>query len=255
MAWERVRPSSCAAGRQVTLENVSLLDNAAVGGNGGELSSICSGTAAAAAAEWEATGAGRPVTPDAYSVGGAAGRRPVRGWAEARVSATSPEWRRLQRRRWRSLDCWMAIRASGGTEASVGAAGGGRPTRRRQLHGGTGGFGGGGGGAGYQGPAERPARRRSAAAAAAHFDSRQTGIGGFGGGQGRGSGGGGAGMGGAIFVVEGGSLVISGSFTVEGNAVSGGGGRPRPIGGISPRRPAPPSAPASSCRATATPER
>lgn len=92
----------------------------------------------------------------------------------------------------------------GGNAAGGFGGGGGGAGRSRSVSGGQGGFGGGGGGAGGAG-----------------------GIGGFGGGNGSdasggATGGGGLGAGGAVFVMEGGSLVVAGSFTVNGNSVAAG---------------------------------
>jgi len=80
--------------------------------------------------------------------------------------------------------------------------------------GGAGGFGGGGGGFGGHG-------------GFGGGGGNQNAPGGFGGGTGDGasassSGGGGAGMGGAVFIVDSGSLTITGSGTLEGGAVTGG---------------------------------
>ncbi len=102
---------------------------------------------------------------------------------------------------------------AGGTPGSGGFGGGGGGARIQT--GGAGGFGGGGGGAG--------------------FGSGTGGTGGFGGGGGAGAtsgfgagaasqsqGGGGAAMGGAVFVVSGGSLTINGTGSVSGGSVTGG---------------------------------
>ena len=86
----------------------------------------------------------------------------------------------------------------GATGGGFGGGGGGG-----HENGTAGGFGGGGGSSGSGG-----------------------GLGGFGGGNGIapgiGGAGGGGGMGGAIFVVDGGSLTVEGNFTVNGNSVAGG---------------------------------
>jgi len=87
----------------------------------------------------------------------------------------------------------------GGGSASGGFGGGGGGDNG--PNGGNGGFGGGGGGG----------------------TSPGFGTGGFGGGSsGNGKGGGGGGLGGAVFVQNGGNLTISGTLSVNGNAVSGG---------------------------------
>lgn len=87
---------------------------------------------------------------------------------------------------------------------------------------GAGGFGGGGGGCPCGGTAG--AGGFGGGGGAGQFG----GAGGFGGGNGadnvsdRGGGGGGAGMGGALFVMDGGSLTIGGPLAVNGNTVTGG---------------------------------
>ena len=86
---------------------------------------------------------------------------------------------------------------AGGT----GGFGGGGGGSANDVSGGTGGFGGGGGAGGFGG------------------------TGGFGGGNaggGSGGGGGGLGAGGAIFVQEGGALIVAGPLSVSGNSVTAG---------------------------------
>ncbi len=104
----------------------------------------------------------------------------------------------------------------GGYNADGGAGGfgggGGSSEAGIGSHGGNGGFGGGGGGA-----------------------TETAGTGGFGagdgGGGGNGGGGGGGAMGGALFVQDGGGLTVNGTFTVNGNSVSGGTGGTGTSGG------------------------
>jgi autotransporter-associated beta strand protein len=94
----------------------------------------------------------------------------------------------------------------GGAGATINGGFGGGGGGAMSTQAGAGGFGGGGGGAGRGGTA---------------------GAGGFGGGNGasgNGHAGGGAGLGGGIFVQEGGTLNLAGSFTVSGNNVAGGSG-------------------------------
>ncbi|WP_338688868.1 autotransporter domain-containing protein [Bradyrhizobium sp. 26S5] len=101
----------------------------------------------------------------------------------------------------------------GGSSNSAGGNGGfggGGGSKRCFANGGDGGFGGGGGGE--------------------SGNSGQTcgSLGGFGAGNGgndsQGGAGGGLGAGGAVFVQGGGTLIVSGAFTVNGNSVSGGAG-------------------------------
>lgn len=94
--------------------------------------------------------------------------------------------------------------AGAGGDGGFGGGGGGGVD---SANGGDGGFGGGGGGGGGFGGSG--------------------GLAGFGGGAGAaggGLGGGGAGMGGALFVSEGGSVVVSGDVTIDGGNVTGGTG-------------------------------
>ncbi|WP_280153067.1 autotransporter-associated beta strand repeat-containing protein [Piscinibacter sp. XHJ-5] len=111
--------------------------------------------------------------------------------------------------------------AGGPDDGGAGGFGGGGGTGGH--HGGKGGFGGGGGTAlfradgGYGGGGAGNLLPGQIAA----------GAGGFGGGRASpgtvmGSGGAGAGMGGGVFVMQGGTLIVSGRFTVEGGSVAGG---------------------------------
>jgi hypothetical protein len=107
-----------------------------------------------------------------------------------------------------------------GTSAVFGLSGGGG---NGGGFAGSGGFGGGGGGFGGHG-------------GFGGGGGNQNAPGGFGGGTGGGnsassSGGGGAGMGGAVFVVDGGSLTIAGSGALAGSAVEGGAPGGLPGGG------------------------
>jgi len=108
----------------------------------------------------------------------------------------------------------------GGFGGGGGYGGDGDPTHPSGGFGGGGGFGGaggfGGGGGGFGGYG-----------GFGGGGGNQNAPGGFGGGTGDGnsassSGGGGAGMGGAIFIVDSGSLTITGSGALEGSAVTGG---------------------------------
>jgi outer membrane autotransporter protein len=91
-----------------------------------------------------------------------------------------------------------------GRSVQGGGFGGGGGAASRASRGGNGGFGGGGGTGFVSG-----------------------GLGGFGGGSGGGrneAGGGGGGMGGGVFVHQGGTLILAGSLTINGNSVDGGAG-------------------------------
>jgi autotransporter-associated beta strand protein len=114
--------------------------------------------------------------------------------------------------------------ASGNSGGAGGFGGGGGGGAAGPGDGGAGGFGGGGGGS------------RDVVAGAGGYGGGGGGsyfatasAGGFGAGNGTtttatlyGIGGGGAGMGGAIFVMQGGSLAVAGTLTVNGNSVTGG---------------------------------
>ena len=110
----------------------------------------------------------------------------------------------------------------GGAGGAGGFGGGGGSASASGGAGGTGGFGGGGAGAGGLG----------ATAGAGGFGGGGgsgigAGAGGFGGGNGItgvAGGGGGAGMGGAIFVQQGGNLMLGGPLTISGNSVTAGSG-------------------------------
>ena len=117
--------------------------------------------------------------------------------------------------------------SSGGSGGSGGFGGGGGGGAEVAFSsGGTGGFGGGGGGGGAA-VADPAARAASAAVAAAAVTSGSGGAGGFGAGSGGdsngmtggGGGGGGLGAGGAIFVQQGGSLTFAGTLAVNSNSV------------------------------------
>jgi hypothetical protein len=122
-----------------------------------------------------------------------------------------------------------------------GGSGGQAGTSGPDGSGGDGGFGGGGGGSsisgagsgGFGGGGGGGLGDGSSPGAAGGFGgggggSLSPGAGGFGGGDAGGpiggNGGGGAGMGGAIFVMSGGSLTVSGTLAIGGNAVAGGSG-------------------------------
>lgn len=122
----------------------------------------------------------------------------------------------------------------GGAGSGSGGGGGGvSGVNGIMANGGNGGFGGGGGGSsnlsgtgagGFGGGANG----LWLSGAIGGFGGGGSGAGGFGGGAGSGAsgggGGGGAGMGGAIFVVEGGTLNLQGNFSINGNTVTAGAG-------------------------------
>ena len=205
----------------VSLSGVALVDNQALGGDGGDGSP---GVVMAAAA-WAVT----PVSAEVVSAEARPAARtamvhpasqPVPrlvavpvcstpaapteveapatfllGEAAGLVAATAPSW--------------MAVTAAfggggGGGSGHGGFGGGGGGGGSIFIDGGDGGFAGGGGG--DAGIAEDP------------------GVGGFGGGDGDEGGGGGGGLGGAIFVQEGGSLTLLGPLFINGGTVAGGSG-------------------------------
>lgn len=113
------------------------------------------------------------------------------------------------------------ITESGNQAGHGGFGGGGAGTLLAAGHGGFGG--GGGSSAGDQGG------NGGFGAGGGYGDGTASGSGGFGGGNAEaptgnsvGAGGGGAGMGGAVFVVQGGTLTVTGSGTTSGGAVTGG---------------------------------
>lgn len=108
--------------------------------------------------------------------------------------------------------------------AGNGGFGGGGGGYFGQGHGGDGGFGGGGGGMQHVNASWTGGTGGYGGGGGASF-AGTPGTGGYGGGNGgsRG-GGGGAGLGGALFVQQGGTLAISGSLMVNGNAVTAGTG-------------------------------
>lgn len=112
--------------------------------------------------------------------------------------------------------------ASGtGTAGGAGGFGGGGGGSGITMNSaGNGGFGGGGGG-GFGGGGDGG----FGGGGGGGNTTSTTGLGGFGGGSGSATGGGGgAGMGGAIFVMSGGGLTIAGTLSINGNSVGGGSG-------------------------------
>lgn len=114
---------------------------------------------------------------------------------------------------------------SHGGDGGFGGGGGGSTTGGGGGDGGNGGFGGGGGSARDTGNKSGDGGYGGGGGGAA--PTWDPGVGGFGAGDGGtgiglGRGGGGAGMGGAVFVMQGGTLSIGGSFSVNGSSVAGG---------------------------------
>ncbi|MBV9461043.1 MAG: hypothetical protein JO141_26530, partial [Bradyrhizobium sp.] len=112
-----------------------------------------------------------------------------------------------------------------GSNGGFGGGGGGSGLTIAGGNGGAGGFGGGGGGARTAAGATTTggAGGYGGGGGAGRFIALGN-AGGFGGGAGvaNGFGGGGAGMGGAVFVMQGGSLTVAGTLTVNGSSIAGG---------------------------------
>lgn len=116
----------------------------------------------------------------------------------------------------------MTSTGNDGANGGWGGGGGGARTGGAGGSGGDGGFGGGGGGA--RDPDNDGGDGGYGGGGGSSQGAGTPGAGGFGGGAGNGEygAGGGAGMGGAVFVEEGGTLNIGGSFSVDGGSVQGG---------------------------------
>ncbi len=167
-------------GASVTLRNVAVVDNAAVGGNGGSEGGINGYTAGGGGlgGDGGTFPTGYSNTPRGGGGGGAGGF------------------------------------GSGGLGGDGGFGGGG-------YAGGAGGFGGGGGG-GFVGGGSEGGYGGGGGTAGGAVTGLSA-VGGFGGARSTGiRAGGGAGMGGGLFVMEGGTLIIEDGFTVNGNTVAGG---------------------------------
>ncbi|MFZ5672708.1 MAG: autotransporter domain-containing protein [Pseudomonadota bacterium] len=123
---------------------------------------------------------------------------------------------------------YNGIAASGGNGGY--GAGGGGSSHKFESAGGAGGYGGGGGGNGVG------AAGNGGFGGGGGGGYESGGLGGFGGGQGAGGagfgGGGGAGFGGAVFVQDGGSLIITGSGAMSGGGVQGGSAGDGATGGM-----------------------
>ena len=172
------------AGASLTLDNVTVTGNKAVGGNAGGFSGG-GGLGSGNTSSGVGGGGGLYTGPAAAYGGGANGGS--------------------------SYDASGGFGGGGATSVSLGAGGAGGfggGGGNSILQGGNGGFGG-GAGASYVGTGT------------GGFGGGGTGVGGFGGGNGSGtSSGGGAAFGGAVFVQNGGSLTINGNTTLSGDTVS-----------------------------------
>ncbi|MGX9393839.1 autotransporter-associated beta strand repeat-containing protein [Nitrobacteraceae bacterium UC4446_H13] len=218
------------AGAAATIANVNLNDNSASGGSGG----AGVGNAGGGGGGGGMGGDGGNDSAAAGHGGGGGLGRGANGGASTVATSGSPG---------------IVIGASPGGNAGLGGdvggpngggGGGGSP-----VNGGGGGVGGsydggfgggsggfaGAGGFGGGGGGGREASSFGASIIGGGFGGGSGGYGGtpgFGGGRGgdidlnRYSGGGGGGMGGAIFVVDGGSLTVEGNLTINGNSVAGG---------------------------------
>ncbi|SHK06892.1 Peptidase M10 serralysin C terminal [Roseomonas rosea] len=178
-----------ASGAQVTLHDVSFLDNRAVGGNGAYYNSADAG--GGGGGMWGNGVAGNGATAGAGGSGvrGADfGAGTTGGLASSTSNVPAP--------------------------AEFGGGGGGGGTNPGRItvgyNGGAGGFGGGGGGGGPTGGAGGFGAGAGASGSVSFSSTSYWG------------GGGGLGAGGQIFVQEGGVLTLSGSASLEGGAVTGG---------------------------------
>ena len=225
------------AGAAVTVSNVSLNSNSAIGGAGGE--SLSSGTSAGGGGMGGAGGLGSGSDAGGGGLGSAASGGDFSNPAGPGVVTGAPSGGSGHQ----PGGADGGGGGSGGGAGSAGSGGGVGGGNASGVTGGTGGFGGGGGGSGAGGA---PGAGGFGGGGGGGFGSTGSdGAGGFGGGGGGGfsvggsagfgggmgarvsediSGGGGAGMGGAIFVVEGGSLTIAGALSVDGGSVTGGTG-------------------------------
>lgn len=217
------------SGAAVTLNNVAVLSASAVGGNGGLGAGIAFAEGAGGGAgmggnggngveDYPGSGGGGLYANGAASPGGIGGAGGGAAGGAGGNSQGGPGG---------------AYSGGGGAYDDGGAggfAGGGGGGSICSVHndvlgfGGAGGFGGGGGGGACQGGAGG----FGAGGGGTRLDPAFGGTGGAGGfGAGNGSsvaGGGGAGLGGALFIMDGASLTVSGSFTVNGGNVAGGTG-------------------------------
>jgi autotransporter-associated beta strand protein len=216
------------AGATVTVANLSLTGNAASGGNGGIGGSGgqggggggLGGNGGNAPASGGGGGIGSGATGGSSGASGATGivTGAPGGGAGSGLNATVGG----------TNGGGGGQGAAAGGGGGVGGGGNGGFGGGGGAVGGVGGFGGGGGGDGALGGFGGGGGGGGATG----------GAGGFGGGAGgtfssatSGGGGGGAGMGGAIFVVEGGTLNLQGNLSINGNTVAGGAGGTGGTGG------------------------
>lgn len=226
-------------GASVTLRNVLLLDNAAHGGAGGQhVDGVVSGGGGGGLGGAGGSGnpainngghggggafADQPGMPSLLDGTGGAGGGPNSGAGGApdNDGTAGGEF---------SGGGGGGENVSRGGDGGFGGGGGGGGNGIHELNGGgDGGFGGGGGGSITDGGDGGFGGGGGSGGGGSRGDGGGGGFGGGGGGGGGGSsfggggGGGGAGMGGAIFVTDGGTLIIAGHFDQSGGIVTGGG--------------------------------
>lgn len=182
-----------ASGANVTVSNVNLQGNSARGGNGGGIGHFGIATVGnpTSGGGGGLFGDGGTAGPNSHGLGGAGGGGAGEGGPGGRAGFGGGGGGSA------SYSVAGSVDANGGFGG--GGGGGGRTVGGFWASPGRGGFGGGAGSA------------------------RTEGTGGLYGVSGS-SGGGGAGMGGAIFVQEGGTLNLAGSFNISGGSVAGGSG-------------------------------
>ncbi|GAA4333549.1 hypothetical protein GCM10023165_08770 [Variovorax defluvii] len=236
------------SGVQLTLNNVSLVSNAAVGGNsvlgstgfvhgggGGGLGGAGGGAPAGSPGSAGQGGGGLYASGNfSITSDGAAGGGPYGGAGGRAVPG--------------------AASGSPGLDYSGGGGAGTAGQFDGSAFGGAGGFGGGGGGSdggwcslthgggaggfgGGGGGACGPGGAGGFGGGGGGSGTDVAGAGGFGGAAGgRNGGGGGAGMGGAVFVMDGATVTITGSLAINGNTVAGGVGTVEVPGGTEAHR-------------------
>ena len=238
----------------VTVSNVSLTANVAVGGNGGSGGGLIGGGGGGMGGSG-ANGGGGGASGGGGGLGfGASGGGPSTGGQPGIASGASPGGDGAS-------SIGLPGGGPGGSGGAFGGGGGGGSAGFIRAGGGggvggitgtldtggNGGFGGGGGGGDQAGSGGFGGGGSSAftvgggggfggGGAGSSTGPLVFGAGGFGGGNGSGStggagGGGGLGAGGAIFVQQGGNLTLGGPLTVNGNAVTGGTGAAAAVGG------------------------
>ena len=221
----------------VTLDNVQVTSNTAVGGGGGGIASFAQGAAGGGGLGGSggipfngASGGGGGI--GATASGGSTGIEGLPGIVTGAGSGGSSY----------GGQAGGADGGGGGGGIAGGSGGGGiNPGAAGLITGGNGGFGGGGGGGasggagGFGGGGGGGDASNGGAGGfggggggGTNFFGASGGAGGFGGGNGGtggtsgAAGGGGAGLGGGIFVMQGGTLTVTGAATISGNSVIGG---------------------------------